>query len=100
MTPEKWSELKSSIERENAILDQGTEHEDEHTELEYIEFEKEDQTYRFEYKIQDKIMDSKTIYSNRVGATGVVQKQYDNTEKTYSFIGYILSDDGTEWLHM
>ncbi|MGB0757444.1 MAG: hypothetical protein ACPGO5_03240 [Patescibacteria group bacterium] len=100
MTPEKWSELKSSIERENTVLESGVESEGEHVSIDYIEFEKDSKTYRFEFKSQDKILDSKTIYSNRIGATGIVQKQYDETDKTYTFTGYILSEDGTEWLNM
>lgn len=100
MTKEKWLDIKSLVDENFGIADQGQgalPEEQGPGELEYIEFKGPMGKMRLEFITRPLVLDKKTQYSRRIGSETKVEYVYSETEKTYTFNAYKWDEATGEW---
>lgn len=97
MKYENWQDTLSMVESKFNVLDKGKEAPDDVTEIEFIEFERDGQSFRLELAIKPKVIDKQTIYSRRIGSGTTEKFVYDDSEKVLTFNAFIKDPNSQEW---
>lgn len=101
MHAERWKDLLDNI-RENFEVEEFDNYflPEEHggTEVEYIVFDSHLGLIKLEFITKPKIIDRKTVYSNRIGSEVDIDYVYSDTEKTHELLVYRWGNSEEEWL--
>lgn len=99
MLPEKWQEIIGKIKDNFKVLDSGQERfEDEGgREIEYIVFDGALGRMKLEFISKPVILDKKTKYSKRIGASTVVDYVYSPDEKSHKLKVYKWDQALNDW---
>lgn len=97
MNYERWQDITANIKDNFVVSDEGHEDLADENQREYIEFSLADKKYRLELLIKPKLLEKKTIYSNRSNAQTTEQFIFDPKEKTYVFQAFCEDENSGEW---
>jgi hypothetical protein len=102
MTREKWEYFIGDIEDKFGLLDSGRESfkEEGGVNVDFVVFNSPTGKIRLEYIEKPVVLDKKTQYSHRAGATAEIDYLYSETEKTAAFVAYKWSADDDDWLEL
>ncbi len=96
MLPERWQELKKEIKNKFGS-DDVYEEELDHGSQEVVEFLSPLGRLKLCYVKMPKVLDKKTLYSNRIGSGVKVEYIYDPDNFAYHLEIYRWSEDGNDW---
>ncbi|MDO8667970.1 MAG: hypothetical protein Q7K35_02615 [bacterium] len=102
MLPEKWQQIVGNIKDNFKVEADGKERfeEDGGSDIEYIIFNGPLGKMRLEFITRPVVLDRKTKYSNRLGATTVVEYVYSPDEKNHKLKAYKWDEAINDWLEM
>ena len=102
MLPKKWQEIVGNIKDNFKVEETGKERlEDEGgAEIEYIIFNGPLGLMKLEFISRPVILDKKTKYSKRIGATTVIDYIYSPDEKFHKLKAYKWDEALNDWLEM
>lgn len=105
MTPEKWDEIKTNIERQFGIEDEGVEDLIVETadgpvqqgEAEFVVFQSPLGKTKLQLQEKPKLIDKKYHYSHQAGQAAQVEYEFSEDELVYSLKAYKWDDLDDEW---
>ncbi|MFZ5365378.1 MAG: hypothetical protein ACOZBH_04265 [Patescibacteria group bacterium] len=99
MIPEKWEEIKEMVNGNFEVIESGREiiADIPGATLEFMEFFGPMGRMRIEFISKPKILDKKTLYSNRVGGDVKVDYVYSEQELVYQFMAYQWDEVADDW---
>ncbi|MBI2459654.1 MAG: hypothetical protein HYV53_03835 [Parcubacteria group bacterium] len=102
MLPEKWREIAGQIKDNFKVEESGQEHfEDEGgADIEYLVFNGPLGRMKLEFISRPVILDKKTKYSKRLGASTVINYIYSPDEKFHKLKAYKWDEALNDWLEM
>lgn len=102
MLPGKWQEVVGNIKDNFKVEASGQEHfeDDGGTEIEFIVFNGPLGRMKLEFISRPVILDKKTKYSKRLGATTVIDYVYSQEEKSHKLKAYKWDEALNDWLEM
>lgn len=99
MTDEKWQEIKNMLKEKFSIKDQSEEELEGGGSVEIVEFEGPLGLMKIERTVKPKVLDTKTTYSKRKGATaGNIEQITSDTEKVKFVKAYVWKNE--HWVEM
>ena len=102
MLPEKWQEIVGNIKDNFKVEESGREHLEAEggAGIEYIIFNGPLGKMKLEFISRPVILDKKTKYSKRLGATTVIDYVYSPEEKFHKLKAYKWDEALNDWLEM
>lgn len=102
MLPEKWQQTVGNIKDNFKVEEDGKLRVEEEggADIEYIIFNGPLGRMKLEFISRPVVLDRKTKYSNRLGATTVVEYVYSLDEKTHKLKAYKWDEALNDWLEM
>lgn len=102
MFPEKWRQIVGQIKDNFKVEADGKERLETEggAEVEYIIFNGPLGRMKLEFITKPVVLDRKTKYSKRLGATTVVEYVYSPDEKTHKLKAYRWDEAVNDWLEM
>lgn len=99
MQPEKWQEIVGKIKDNFAVEDTGREQQPDQggTDIEYIVFNGPLGRLKLKFISRPVILDKKTKYSKRIGATTVIDYIYSPDEKSHKLKVYKWDEALDDW---
>ena len=100
MNLDKWKDLLSTIQDTFEVEDSGEYFEEEQggREVEYVDFISPLGLVRLEFSRRPKVLDKKTIYTNRIGSEVAMEYTYDPENKIEEFAAYKWDDNLDGWV--
>jgi hypothetical protein len=99
MTDEKWEQLTGQIKDSFKVLENETREEElEGETTEVLVFENEAGKMKLVRNVRPRVIEQKSMYSNRKGATADVQNIYSDTETVDKVV--LFKDEDGEWLEI
>lgn len=102
MLPGKWQEIVGKIKDNFKVEESGREHleDDGGAEIEYLVFNGPLGRLKLEFISRPVILDKKTKYSKRIGATTVIDYIYSPDEKSHKLKVYKWDEALNDWLEI
>jgi len=99
MIPEKWHEIKDQINENFEVLNSGEESIENipNSKLEFIEFNGPLGQMRLEFITKPRVLDKKTIYSNRIGSSVKEEYIYSEDEVVHQFKALKWNEMSDDW---
>ncbi|MEI6378983.1 MAG: hypothetical protein WCO55_04965 [Candidatus Falkowbacteria bacterium] len=102
MNLDRWRDLVSNVQDTFEVEEKGEYFEEEQggREVEFIDFVSPLGLVRLEFSRRPRVIDKKTVYSNRIGSDVAMEYTYDMENKIEEFAAYKWDDNLEEWLSL